>query len=46
MPIMENKRKADEYAVVTAKKSRNELVQVTNKDKALIATVSKHNLYK
>lgn len=46
MPVMENKRKADDMALVATKRSRNEVAVTNAKDKALIATVNitKHNL--
>lgn len=44
MPVMDNKRKADDLALVSsAKKSRNELVLSGGKDKALIPAVSNKN---
>lgn len=41
MPIVDNKRKADESALVpTTKKSRNEVALSSSRDKSVVATVS------
>lgn len=42
---MDNKRKADDYAIVAApKKSKNEIAVVNSKEKALISSVSNMSL--
>lgn len=38
--VVENKRKADETALVPAKKTRNEVAVASNKNKAVVPTVS------
>lgn len=39
--VVENKRKADESALVPAKKNKNEIATTNSKNKSLVQTVSK-----